>query len=456
MSVGNPGRVGVAASFAGPVSLPAAYARRSAAGSSGLISWVLLIGIFTPALMTIYIGGTKFTPARIVICLLLLPAILELTRKGRRWVAADFFAVAASAWMIGVTFRADAESLSSATAMVLEFFGGYVVARGCFVSRPALEGFLRAFKIVAIAIIALALLEHLTRQVVLNNLIAGLWGMPTVEAEYRHGMPRAFSTFPHPILYGTYCVVAGAVLMYCARSSVSRLLFGAFCLLGCFLALSSAPLMSFVIVIAIFFYDRLLHGYSWRWCALTIAAGVFLCTVFLVANKPVSWIVANLTLDPATGYFRVATWDSALYYIGLSPWFGYGFESYADSDDYFGNASVDSVWLVLALRFGVPLVVLIALTNITAFYPSGSPSRTRNRDPQMSAMRTGFTLALFVFMFTGLTVHYWNNIWIFWGVCVGVRAALKENDLGATGRAVIQDHVWHARIPVRESSWPAR
>ena len=456
MSVGNPGRVGVAASFAGGVSLPAAYARRSATASGGLASWALLIGIFTPAQITVYLGGAKFTPARIVITLLLLSALVELTRKGRRWVTADFFAVAASAWMIGATFQADAESLSSAAAMVLEFFGGYVVARGHFVSRPALEGFLRAFKIVAIVIIALALLEHLTRQVVLHNLIAAVSGTPTIEAEYRQGMPRAYSTFPHPILYGTFCVVAGAILVYGARSSASRFLYGALCLLGTSMALSSAPLMSFAIVVAIFFYDRLLRGWSWRWTAVTIGACIFLCLVFMVANKPVSWIVANLTLDPATGYFRVATWDSALYYIGLSPWYGYGFETYADSDDFFGNASVDSVWLVLALRFGVPMVVLIALMNITAFYPSGLTSRTRNRDPQLSDLRTAFTLAVFVFMFTGLTVHYWNNIWIFWGVCIGLRAAVKENDVGAAGRAVIQDREWAARIPVGEISWPAR
>ncbi|MCK1597303.1 hypothetical protein [Bradyrhizobium sp. 164] len=400
-------------------------ARRPAAHlpaeSNRLVAWLVLIGITLPSNMTVFIGGAKFIPARIVICLLLIPGLVVLFRK-RRMGAPDLFVFAASAWMLGAIAQTD-ESWSSAGAVVLEFAGGYILARAYFFERPQLETFVQVLKPVTFAIIALAILEHLTK----HNIAAALLGMPSTGHEYRYGLLRASSTFPHPILYGTFCTVAGAIFVYSESSSPGRILYGGLCLFGCLLAMSTAPLMAFAIVIAVYYYDRVMSAYHWRWQLMLAGMAAFLVIVFAVANKPVSWLVANMTLDPATGYFRVATWESAFYYINLSPYLGYGFTSYAPSEDFFANASVDAVWLTLSLRFGVPLVMLISLANIASFYRSGPTAGIRRSyEAYMNNVRTGFTLALAMLMFVGFTVHYWNNIWIFWGLCIGIRASLQE------------------------------
>jgi len=41
-------------------------------------------------------------------------------------------------------------------------------------------------------------------------------------------------------------------------------------------------------------------------------------------------------------------------------------------------------------------------------------------------MATGFTMVLGMFMFVGLTVHFWNYMWISWGLCIGTRASVRE------------------------------
>ncbi|MDA9463533.1 hypothetical protein XH87_02755 [Bradyrhizobium sp. CCBAU 53415] len=386
-----------------------------------------------PSYMTIYVGGAKFIPARIVIFLLLVPALTELFQRGRRLCAPDFFICAASAWMFAAVLQTD-EGWSSAAALILEFSGGYFVARAYFFGRRGLEAFVRVLKPVSAGIVAVAVLEHLTQ----HNVVAALMGLPSTGYEYRYGLLRATSTFPHAILYGSFCAVAGAVFVYSERSFRGRILYCGLCLFGCVLSMSSAPLMAFGIVLSVYFYDHLLRGRRWRWQALVAGLFMFLGVVFLAANKPVSWIVANLTLDPATGYFRVATWDSASYYIDLSPYVGYGFGSYASPDDFFGNASVDSVWLTLALRFGIPLVIFILLANTASFFPSKrTASIPHCHDAYMSNMRTAFTLGLAMFMFVGLTVHYWNNSWILWGIWIGIRASLKEESVAATGRPML-------------------
>jgi len=386
------------------------------------VTWFLLIAVFMPATMTIYVGDAKLIPGRIAIILLLAPALLQF-RHNRHLVLADVFVAVASVWMMVAILQADPASWTSAAALVLEFGGAYFIGRAFYITPAAQFSFVRILGPIAIVIVALAALEHLTQSIVTNNIIASLWGLPLLEPEYRSGLVRAFSTFPHPILYGTFCVVAGALFLF---MQPRRLVLAAGCLGGCVLAVSSAPLISFIIVIFTFVYDRLLHNISPRWKALVIGLASMLTLVILITNKPISWIVSNLTFDPSTGYFRVATWDSALYYIGQSPYFGYGFETYGKAEDFFSNASVDSVWLTLALRFGWPVVIAIVLACFAAVMPVRAKSGANVSDPRVISLRTGFTAAIVVFMFAGLTVHYWNNIWIFWGLCLGIRASFQE------------------------------
>jgi hypothetical protein len=220
--------------------------------------------------------------------------------------------------------------------------------------------------------------------------------------------------------------------------------------------MSSAALLSFVLGISIYCYDRIMRRHLWRWQALITILSALIVAIFLLANRPVSWIVSHLTLDPATGYFRKATWDSATHNIGLSPLTGYGFDTVIDANDFFSNASVDSVWLVLALRSGVPVVIFVFLANIASFFASGRRAVVRNSDPYMDNMRTGFTLALAMFMFTGLTVHYWNNMWIFWGLCIGIRASLQEQYFDSVRPPAVIGPVALNRDPVRSHSRPPR
>jgi hypothetical protein len=414
----------------GSVRLVGATCERDAAlalPANQFATWLIMIGVFIPASMTVFIGDSKFTPGRITIFLLLLPALVLLFRKGRHLVAPDYCICAASVWMIGATILTDrSSSISSSVAEVIEFSGSYVIARAYFFGPRALQSFVQVLKIIAIATIVCAALEHLSGSYLVNNTVAAIWGDPGAEPDYREGILRARSTFPHPILYGTFCTVAGAIFLYSEISRFSRIFYVGLCFVGCILAVSSAPLISFAVAISVYCYDCVMR-LSWRWKLFTTVMGGMLLTVFLVANRPTSWLIANLTLDPSTGYFRQATWDRALFNIGLSPLTGYGFDAFGDPSEFFDHASIDSIWLVLAIRFGVPVVVFILLASVTSFLQS--KAHVRGADPYMNNMRTAFTLVLFIFALAGLTVHFWHSIWIFWGMCIGIRASLRENSL---------------------------
>lgn len=387
---------------------------------------LLLISLAFPSTLTFYLGDSKFYVARIVVAILLIPALVLLLGKRRRFVASDLFVSAASCWMIVAIFLAGrGHSLSSTLALALEFWGGYIVARAYVFGRAAIESYVRMLKPVLMIAIAAAVLDHLSGRLILNDLIGRLLGVPLGSVpEYRAGLLRAMSIFAHPILYGTFCTMAGAVFLYARQWT-----FVGLSLFGCLLAMSSAPLLVFGIVLAVYGYDALLKQYPWRWRAFTAAVAAMFAFIYLTTNNPTSWIIAHLTLDPSTGYFRQATWDRAFYNIGLSPLTGYGFDDVGNpaEQEFFDNASVDAVWLVVALRFGIPIVPLLLLANIASFYgPRPKPRWGTPEDAFMCNMRTGFTLAIWALMLAGLTVHYWNTMWLVWGICIGIRASFQE------------------------------
>lgn len=380
-----------------------------------LVALFALGSIVLPQELEISLGsGVTFTPGRISAALLFIPALLALCQSGRRLILCDFLAVAASAWMIVASVGSvGASAIPTAGGDALDFLGGYLIARAYFFGPPALDTFVRVLKVLVIIVVMVAVADSLTGHMITNN--------APEKSGLRDGWVRAASTFSHPIFFGVFCALTAAVLLYWQKTLLSRSVAAGVCLLGCILSLSSAALMAFSIIVAAFMYDQLLRLYSWRWSAFWIAVGTLMLAVLVVTAHPLNWVFSHLTFNPQTAFYRVMVWDVASAYIAQSPVIGYGYQF----NDVNLDNTVDSIWLVLSLRFGVPMLVLFFLTNVAAFFPSGRDSKGAD-DVHLDQMRRAFTLVLLMFMFTGLTVHFWKSMLTFWGLCLGVRASLRE------------------------------
>ena len=406
---------------------------RNAGGSkrpSQFPIWLLLTGILLiPSSLAIRLSGegVKFTPGRAAIALLVLPALSKLLRGGRHFLLSDILVFFTSAWMIGSRFSDDGLN-DSAVAEVIELMGGYVVARAYFFGRPALQEFMRAFKILTAIVIVFASLEPFAGTNVVTAITSALFHTDVFGTQYRYGIVRAQSTIEDSELYGTLCCIAGALCLYLEPAGLRRYLWVGFCFFGCLLSISSGPLGVFAIVVATYVYDRMFKQFSWRWKAYGMTIGGLVASVYLIAAKPTSWLITHLTLDPSTGFFRLYVFDYCFEHIAVYPLKGWGFGAIG-GDDFLSNVTVDSVWIVVALRFGLPMMFLLLLTNIATFFRPKARLRGNTRDPYIDDAGTGFTFALSCFMAIGLTVHYWNAIWMLWAVCLGVRASIKESQL---------------------------
>ncbi len=390
--------------------------------------WLLLTGILLiPAGLDIHLSGDglKFTPGRAIITLLLLPSLSILARSSRHVIASDLFVFLTAVWMVGSRIPDDGLN-QSAVASTLELFGGYFVGRAYFYGPLALTAFLRIFKIVISLVIMIAVLDPLFGENVAQTLVASLVHTPGgVPNQDRFGIIRAASTIEIAELYGTVCCVAGSIFLFMETRREAKFFWAGFAFFGCILSLSSGPLLAFMVVILFFLCDHLLQGYAWRWKLVAAMLTVFLLSVFALSNRPVSWLVAHMTLDPSTAYFRLYVFDYMLQQVKLSPLVGYGFGS-VGHDEFLSTTTVDCVWLVNAARYGVPMVGLFLCANLMTFISFSSKDRSNGVDEFMTKAATGFTQTIVTFMLVGITVHFWNATWMLWAVCLGIRGAIKE------------------------------
>lgn len=372
--------------------------------------------------------GAKLTVGRVAVLLLLIPAFIKLVKRYRRPIAADYVMVAMAAWMIGVAwYIGGGDSLSSATAEAIEFAGGYFVTRGVFFGPAGAGAFVRALKCILVMVVLLGAADTASGRLIVHETLARLANTgPFLIPDYRMHLVRAASSFDHPIQFGTFCMISAIILMGSETKTTKWIVWVGLASLGCFLALSSAPLLSLVIAFAAFAYDRSMERFPWRWSLFWIFVAILILLAFLVANHPLGWIVSHLTFEPESGYFRMIIWDRATERIADQPWTGFAFNLLGD---YILDYTVDSVWLVMALRFGLPVVALLVLVNLSTVV--GSRARVRaSQNSAIAHLNWGFSAAVIMYMLTGFTVHYWHFTWIFWGLCLGVRGSLREFSLG--------------------------
>ena len=108
-------------------------------------------------------------------------------------------------------------------------------------------------------------------------------------------------------------------------------------------------------------------------------------------------------------------------YVSHSPWVGLGYgERPAEI-----NHSIDSLWLVLAIRHGYPGAVLVALS---LFGAAATLTKGRKSDltPVDAKLATTLGILLFLTAYISCTVHLWGTTWILTGLLIGTKAHLSE------------------------------
>lgn len=405
------------------------------------VALLFAFALVIPYIAAIYIGDIKLTPIKILILLFAPPAATYLlagvAKKERRLMASDVFALTTSICLILIPLEGSGEGVLVGTvSQAIEFFGSYLIGRVFFFGNGPIRDFARALRIVTITIVALGALDILQQRYVAHEFVQLFFppGERPLVASDPHfhrellGVDtiRAASTFDHPILFGSFCAVVAAIHLYSDRTAVTRFFHLALCLVGCLASMSSASLLALFAIVALFSYDALLRTYRWRWKLLCCVLLTGICALFITSENPASWLFRNLTLDPQTSYFRLLIWDAAINQISNHPWFGIGFHS---TGNQLLDNSTDSLWLAKAVTYGLSTIALLFLTGLASVIPIRGQADIRQRDPVLDRMCTSFSIVLAAITFISITCYFWNAVWLFSILCIGIRVTLKEQCL---------------------------
>lgn len=385
-----------------------------------------------------YLGDLKLTPIKILIVVLIVPAGLKLllgvARRRRKLLASDAYALGLFMCMLsGPLIISGSRDFVSAFSQAMEFYGMYLIGRAFLFNDTSFRQFTRSLQAVTLIVVGFGVLDIITQHYVALEIARTI--SPPSPRDLDPSDPhfhrvvlgintlRASSTFDHPILFGTFCAAVVPLHLYTPMHPIRRLLLVSCCILGCIVALSSAPLLALFMVFTVYVYDQLLHRSSWRWKILV--SSLLLCVVAfsIVADNPLGWFIRNLTLDPQTGYFRLLMWTIGLEIIGNNPLFGVGFNG---TGNYILDFSIDSLWLAKTLVYGIPMTTFLYFAALAAVIPTRDQMIVRKSAPLLDLMCKSFSIVLAVVAFVSTTVAFWNAVWLFFAICIGARASLKE------------------------------
>jgi hypothetical protein len=137
---------------------------------------------------------------------------------------------------------------------------------------------------------------------------------------------------------------------------------------------------------------------------------------------PLGFAFSHFVLDTQTAWFRTWIWTTGTATVAQSPWVGVG---WLIPQDYGIPATVDSIWLLWALTYGVPSSALLALSVLGA---ASLPTQGRGVCLTSEEMRLGTIIGILIslIVFLGFTVDFFGSGWILIPMLVGVRAHLDE------------------------------
>ena len=388
---------------------------------------LLVVSIVLPDEIGVDMQGLLFTPSRILLLGFVPILLLRLTRKliagSYRFVWADLLVPLAGVWMFIALGNVDGiqAALNHAGPLALEFCIGYMTTRIMLSGNIQTIFFIQFLCWVLALVAVLGIFDTLSNRFVIHDLAAAAFGNKIFgTAGHRLGLLRATSTIEHPILFGFVCSVG--FILSISTPIRGRWLSAIGSGLGTFLSLSSAPIQVAVLGVSLLMYNRMLLSVKVRWAALTTLLAAAFTILFLIANHPFGFIFDHLTFDPETGYFRMYAWQTAGEALNQSPWFGLG---WIIPDVYGIPGTVDSIWLVWALNFGIPGSILLGLSMLGAMSLPRNSSRALLTTAELK-LRTTLSIIIFLIVFLGFTVHFFGTSWILIPVLVGVRAHLAE------------------------------
>lgn len=388
-----------------------------------------------PGEVRIAFAGQTFYAYRIAMFCCVPWLVMRVVRREFPISGIDLLVFTATGWMTVsyVGYYGVARGLPSGIALTLDYLLGYLVARASIRSTRDLRHVLILFAPGLLFAGGLVMLEALTHVAIAHPLAGSIFGKFTAAElgvregmltnnDIRLGMKRGTGPFPHPIHAGIYLGTMLALYLSAGLKGWPRI-FGTTGSLLAFFSLSSAGLLSLLLVFSAFSYDFIRKRTVFlNWPILLGGLALIYVLLDQVSQKGAISVLIRYTLDPQTGYFRQLIWQYGSQSVMHHPLFGIGTTPYERLP--WMVPSVDNQWLALAIKHGLVTSVVLLIACIATIWKLGL--RRARVSVADSTMLFGSVVAIFVLMLDGFTVSYYNLMPIMFMSVLGIGVSLSQ------------------------------
>lgn len=429
------------------------------AQSTGKVG-MTLIGIFVCSLLlpvSWAAGSLRLTPYTIFLAIGFLPLVgLWLARSRTRMMLPDFLMLAFCCWS-SVALGLNGGWAASAEPIGIQWlttFGAYLAGRMLVRDARAHRAMLIFVTVLVLALLPMLLIEMLTGKKPLIQL-ASLLGRPVVSLSIgqRFGLERAQGPFEHPIAAGIFLasMLSPAVYVIGGKSLARRILFGGATALAAICSVSTAALLSLNTQFGLMAWSRILRSVRQRWRILTALLVTLYVTIDLLSTKtPFHVFVNYATLSQGSSYNRILIWQYGSAEALRNPFFGIGLGEWARPR--WMSSSMDNFWLVEAVRYGIPSLVLLVSAIVMILWRIGA--RT-DLDAPTLMLRRAVIFSIVGTMLTVCSAHLWNASYAWFLFFIGSTGwlALRPPEVApprashgaGPGSASVQPAVTHRR-----------
>lgn len=389
-----------------------------------------LLALMLPTEFSIFLGGLRLSPYRILILLAFVPCLDKMLKGvAGKWILPDFLMIAHVCWAVLAYLYRDgpAGAIESGGIYAAEAFGAYMIARTCIRTR---EDFIKMGRILFGMVVLFAIItvpESITHVHFVHDIFGSILGnRPGTDVEGRFGLARAYGPYDHPILYGTMAAITFSIawnLRPPNRDGFGRRL-GRGLLVGVatFTSLSAGCFMALLMQAGMTGYRWVTAQFKSRWAFLASAFVMFYMVISLISDRSgLKALLWYLTFDRHTASYRIAIWEYAGDNIDAKPMFGVGMEHWVRPD--WMAESVDSFWLVTALSFGLPATYFLAIAVLNMAWRVGRTSQT---DEHSDRLRLAWVFTMMGMCLVAFTVHFWNNLFVTFFFVLGAGSWLLQ------------------------------
>ena len=180
---------------------------------------------------------------------------------------------------------------------------------------------------------------------------------------------RAQTTFRHPIYFGIFCAMAGALCMSLIKIKDNAFVYkilAALAFLGAFSSMSSGGLLAMVGALSFVAFYKFRHHWKQGVIVVILMCGI----VEIISNRHFYDVIDRLTFNSATAWYRARLFEVAFFEGGMSGhWItGYGFEDpgWGTKIDMRQHTDMVNHYLLELSRYGLVGFVLFCAVIITA------------------------------------------------------------------------------------------